>query len=636
MKTEKLSSSPRPSRRKLLTAVAVLALLAATVRPAPAEAAPMIPTVRAITAPAAALPPLLLVDDDDDDDDDENDDDDDDGDDGDQDDDDRGGGMAPGGGSGGGETGGGMNPGGGMGPGGSNDEGDDDEDEDEDEDEDDDNDAPASPPGGGNAGGMNPGGTGGAGNAGNAGNNDDDDDDDDAPEAPAPSAPPASASSSSGGGSETAAPSSSEPAREAPSAAAPPAAATAAATTTTSAAAAGGNDDRFTPAAAETATAGANAATQDNADIFGDAVLDVDEALDPLGQVTRRGEILALTASAQLPALAQGLGLTVLAQQTVPGLNETLARLRVPNALATEDAIDTLRDQDPGGSYEYNHVYDLEQGRAATRADRGSRPRAAAAAPAGSIGMIDTAVDRAHPSLARSAVTTRDFLAASETAARGHGTAVASLLVGADGDRFSGLLPDRTLIAASVFRQSESGKITASAESLALAIGWMIEQQTPVINMSLAGPPNEVLERVITRALERGHVIVAAVGNAGPAAPPQYPAAYSGVIGVTAVDRDGRIYRRAGRGDHVDLAALGVDVLVAEGAAYAPQTGTSFAAPFVSAALAASLPSPDAAQAASALDALRRQALDVGPPGRDPVFGDGVYRLPEALAGGAP
>ncbi len=82
-------------------------------------------------------------------------------------------------------------------------------------------------------------------------------------------------------------------------------------------------------------------------------------------------------------------------------------------------------------------------------------------------------------------------------------------------------------------------------------------------------------------------VIVAAAGNGGPKAAPAYPAAYNDVIAVTAIDRAKRAYRRAGRGEHIDLAAPGVDVWTAASVPGArAKTGTSFATPFVTAAVA--------------------------------------------------
>ena len=84
-----------------------------------------------------------------------------------------------------------------------------------------------------------------------------------------------------------------------------------------------------------------------------------------------------------------------------------------------------------------------------------------------------------------------------------------------------------------------------------------------VTNLSLSGPPNALLEQLLRRLAEGGIVIVAAAGNEGPKAGPAYPAAYADVIAVTAVDRMKRPYRRAGRGEHIDLSAPGVDIWTA-------------------------------------------------------------------------
>ena len=85
----------------------------------------------------------------------------------------------------------------------------------------------------------------------------------------------------------------------------------------------------------------------------------------------------------------------------------------------------------------------------------------------------------------------------------------------------------------------------------------------------------------------QGVVFVAAVGNEGPASGPLYPAAYDGVVGVTAVDGDGKVYRWANRGPFVDIAAEGVNVRIAKPVNQETlQSGTSFAAPLVSAYLA--------------------------------------------------
>jgi subtilisin family serine protease len=150
-----------------------------------------------------------------------------------------------------------------------------------------------------------------------------------------------------------------------------------------------------------------------------------------------------------------------------------------------------------------------------------------------------------------------------------------------------------------------------------------------VINVSLVGPANAVLERVVARMVARGHLIVAAVGNDGPAAPPLYPAAYDGVIAVTGVDRRGRVLLEAGRGPFIDFAALGADLEAATlTSARAPVRGTSFAAPAVAATLALRTAKLDRAEAEAAVASLAAAAVDLGAKGRDPVYGYGWVKVP--------
>ena len=125
--------------------------------------------------------------------------------------------------------------------------------------------------------------------------------------------------------------------------------------------------------------------------------------------------------------------------------------------------------------------------------------------------------------------------------------------------------------------------------------------------------------------LARGHVLVAAVGNDGPAAPPLYPAAYDGVVGVTAVDAQRRVLIEAERGPQVMFAALGADIKAANlDHGLTGVRGTSFAAPTVAALLAAPLPAPDKDAARAAIAELAKQAIDLGPTGKDFTYGFGL------------
>jgi subtilisin family serine protease len=134
-----------------------------------------------------------------------------------------------------------------------------------------------------------------------------------------------------------------------------------------------------------------------------------------------------------------------------------------------------------------------------------------------------------------------------------------------------------------------------------------------------------MLEQVVKMVVARGHLLVAAVGNDGPAAKPLYPASYPGVVGVTAVDAKRHVLIEASRGRQVSFAAPGADMVAAAPAGtFAVVRGTSYAAPIVAGLLAGFETEPNVQNAATALERLKQQAVDLGKPGVDPVFGFGL------------
>jgi len=283
----------------------------------------------------------------------------------------------------------------------------------------------------------------------------------------------------------------------------------------------------------------------------------------------------------------------------------------------------------PGAEIEFNHLYSPQA--RTQRSETGRQPAGALALPEArrtvskKIGLIDTAVSSANPVFSLSRMVTEDFVNSRNPRPYGHGTAVASILVGQSGS-YQGLLPQARLYAASVFERLPSRGNTATTASLVRALDWMVRNGVTVVNMSLSGPENRILQRAVNRARQNGTIVIAAAGNAGPTAAPLYPAAYDGVISVTAVDERNRVFRRANRGDYLDFSAPGVNISHARGnRAIGTSSGTSIAAPFVSAGLLLAI-DQDGRLSQRALARLRRRALDLGEPGRDPVYGYGLIR----------
>ena len=298
---------------------------------------------------------------------------------------------------------------------------------------------------------------------------------------------------------------------------------------------------------------------------------------DDRGQPVRRGVLVALDPDPLSLQLAVGAGFRVIGSISDPNLGLRGVQLAVPRGMAARKALRLIEKTAPGLQADFDHVYEPAGGalmplNAALAAVAG-RPNGRA------IGMIDGGV-ASHPSLAGARIEQNGF--AGSPKPTGHGTAVASLLVGTQGP-FHGAATGAQLYVADVYGGSRAA---GSATAIVKALGWLASHRPQVINISLVGPSNKLVQRAIQIVESRGIQIVAAVGNDGPAAPPQYPASYPGVLAITAVDAHGRALPEAGKATHLDFAAPGADMAAAlPGQGYARVRGTSFAAPLAAARL---------------------------------------------------
>ena len=299
--------------------------------------------------------------------------------------------------------------------------------------------------------------------------------------------------------------------------------------------------------------------------------------MDGAGNPAVRGRLVAIDPDRLALAAAVRAGFTILGEDNDEALGMKMVTLGIPARMSAHKALVALRNAAPGINADFDHVFQPAGGAllasAATLATG-----AAGAGPV--IGMIDGGVGRS-PALASASIEQRGF--AGPAQATGHGTAVASLIVGSDG-KFAGAARGASLLVGDVYGGSPAA---GSATSIVKAMSWLATRRPAVINMSIVGPRNAMVERAISLLLARRIRIVAAVGNDGPAAPPIYPASQPGVVAVTAVDGTNRALVEAGRSAHLDYAAPGADMAAAlPGGGYARVRGTSFAAPFVTARLA--------------------------------------------------
>ena len=350
---------------------------------------------------------------------------------------------------------------------------------------------------------------------------------------------------------------------------------------------------------------------------------------DPNGAPILRGEVVVFSPSDAALEKARAAGFVVVRERVLEGLDARVVVLKVPDGTATRRALNRLRGLDPEGAYDFNHLYTEsgEVGRAGVGvgAAQGAGPSDAGSGAdirsgAGTkVGLIDGGVDTSHD-VFRDIVIHQHGCAGTPVPAA-HGTAVASLMIGRS-SRFHGAAPGSELYAADVYCGLPTG---GAVDAVAEALSWLVREHVPVINVSLVGPPNVMLENVVRMVIARGYLVVAAVGNDGPASPPLYPASYPDVVGVTAVDARQRALLEACRGRQVKFAAPGADMSAANPAqSFAAVRGTSFASPIVAGLLAEAVREPDKTAAQRAVADLAARAVDLGAPGPDPVYGFGL------------
>ena len=347
---------------------------------------------------------------------------------------------------------------------------------------------------------------------------------------------------------------------------------------------------------------------------FGIIPVENDEAGNPY----REGELVVMSDDAGLVSRAQSLGFGIIEQRPLESIGAVVARLRRPEGVTSNQALELLRTNEPASASGYNYLY-----RATGKVLEDEQQAPPAPAPASSR--------PAHQKIRTTSIGVIDGFAADaidgwnverlvdKPAMTGHGDAVTAILL-RDLANAYGAKPDRLMLL-DVMR-GKTGKGAADVAALVFAFDRLVTAHVDIANLSLAGPDHPALQRAVSQSLKSGMIVVAAVGNEGPAAPPAFPAAYDGVVGVSAVDSSGKPYLYSGRGAHVDIAALGFEVSpTAKGGEL---VGTSYAAPHVTAMIAGE----QKRHSGRSIDSLLTEfAEDAGAPGRDPVYGLGILTL---------
>jgi hypothetical protein len=371
----------------------------------------------------------------------------------------------------------------------------------------------------------------------------------------------------------------------------------------------------------------------------------------------------------QTEALFRRQRLERLDSQRIALIGLTLHRLRIPDNRTPRTVLVGLRSEARIATAQPNYVYRLEQQQ--PTANSQSETDSAATAPATAalaapvavqrlpqyaidkldlvdvhrqsrgarikIAVIDSGIDTGHPELLGALDKAGDMLtgaAALPGDADTHGTGMASAVFARS--QLTGVAPAASLLAVRAFKgtvgNDRSGAQGTSWHVLK-GIDWSVAEGARVLNLSFAGPRDELVSRALAAASARGVVAIAAAGNAGPASPPLFPASDANVIAVTALDAEDKVFAMANRGRHIAVAAPGVDVLVAQpSSGYGMTTGTSVATAHVSGLVALLIERDARLGLTEVRNLLTSTARDLGAPGRDAETGAGMINIRAALA----
>lgn len=354
---------------------------------------------------------------------------------------------------------------------------------------------------------------------------------------------------------------------------------------------------------------------------------------------------------ADAQAVAEAFSLTLIDTTPLALIGVSVARARVAEGRSAPETVLALAGDPRIESAQLNHVFAVQQDEEEAGDDAGPAPEdgprqqavaeedapdtggmaSAQYAPARlnvpqahalstgegvRVAVIDAGVDTDHPEIAAGVID-----GSVSRAASAHGTAVAGII--AARRQLVGVAPGSGILAIDAFTDREGRELGDTVDILR-SLERAAKHEARVVNMSFAGPRDDLLARALRALTLRGAVLVAAAGNGGADAVPPYPAAHPDVLGVTAVDSRSALYEKATHGPHVALAAPGVELLApAADKGYQVISGTSMAAAHVAGVAALVLQADPQLTPEALREILLGTARDIGPPGRDDMYGAG-------------
>jgi subtilisin family serine protease len=341
-------------------------------------------------------------------------------------------------------------------------------------------------------------------------------------------------------------------------------------------------------------------------------------------------EIPLSVSESDVDALALQQRIEKLGSQDVTLLNTRIYRWRITDGRLPETVAAALRTDSRVADAHLNRIFSLQQAQASAL---GGPPQYAAEklkldevhsltrGESTLVALIDSGADGAHPELDGVVANTFDAIGGTFQP-HTHGTGMAGAI--AAHAQISGVAPKARILNVRAF--APTGKTNdGTTYDVIRGMDWAAQQGARVFNLSFAGPRDPLMSRVVKAAIDKGIIVVAAAGNAGPKSPPLYPAAETGVIAVTATDAKDGLIAMANRGGYVTIAAPGADILLpAPDKAYSVSSGTSIATAYVSGIVALMIARHPEADAKEIYEVLTGTARDLGAKGRDKEFGAGL------------
>ena len=318
------------------------------------------------------------------------------------------------------------------------------------------------------------------------------------------------------------------------------------------------------------------------------------------GAPARRGVLLLIDPDPAMLVIVNSWGFRADPVQPIEGLDLAVSQVTIPDGMSLARAQKLIAKKLPGAVVSSDQIF-FQSGAAGTSGAAGARV---------SSGPVETPIGLIDGAPAQPVSGVKGFAKGAPFASN-HGSAVAALAYAAGA---------RKIYVADVYGTDPAG---GNALAIAQGMGWLLGRGAKVISLSLTGPRSPLLERAVASAQARGVIIVAAVGNDGPAAPPSYPASYNGVLAITGVDKRNRPLIEAGRAAHLDYAAPGADMSALDRMGkLVPVRGTSFAAPLVAVRVAAALERGVAPR--GVIGALDAEAVQIARRRPDPQSGRGL------------